>query len=212
MLKKLVSLVIAVACFASFAVNSFATETEVTEQEIIANGTLISSEIIETEEGDYKKEIYNYRKETTTARSLERSYEETVMCTMTPLSTTTDQVDAGKHGAIYMTVFFTEHSVADDYNDQPGYRITRVTCRRTSDDIGFIKVFAIRYSRKAGFRAEYAEVDVSTATGTSVLMTPGFEGHIADSAGAKLGASMGYSWRGEVQQEPLECWAFNNEQ
>lgn len=188
------------------AIPTFATELEdeAVKKEVMENGTIVESEIVENEKGVFQKDIYVYTKNLTETRSAEQEYEKTVMCTYTPI--TRDTEGSQKHNAVYLTIHYVTRSTADDYDNETGYRLTRVTTNRTNNNVGFNYLTATCSSLRAS--APQQTKNLSSVTDNSAVLYCSFSKYISDVQYAVLGATLDYTWYGSSEQ--LGCYLFNN--
>lgn len=185
-------------CLTSIAYES----DEVSLEEIISNGTLVASDTIQTDEGTFLMETYEYTEKVQDTRSTEQEYVKTVVSVHTPLDTQRIYVPGYGEGAVWLKAHYITKSsaTAEEYSDMEGYRLTRVTGYVEENgvieyNVDFDLLTAYCMDPKSRDDVSVQSFDL-TGEEINFVRYPSYTAYVANVAEAKLGASLDYNLYG----------------
>ena len=211
MLKKLLSSILALSFIFTLSLSSFASGSSPSAKEIVEKGKLVKSEIVSTDKGSYKKEVYSYTKALPLTRSSEQEFEQSTCVMLAPMTSRADDgftADATEH-ALTLRIRYAVRSYADDYSDMLGYRLTRVVVENNGSNTQTDHLTAMNHSGKFG--AETREYDLSDEIAPFIITKyPNCSNYVANIITAAVGARVSYYWDVLGIYDTVDVFVFNN--
>lgn len=207
-MKIIFSTLLALCMSLTMGIAGFAEEVElkVSDEEVIKNGTLVNSEVINSNEGPYLKETYVYQSEPK-SRGFEKEFLQTTLVQFSSINDKTRGSQNMKRGNVSSTIVWVTSNCPTNWypNEDPvtGYRLQRVAIQKTSSDIEFVQVDAYNsYSRAS----DSDVVHRINSSSNQVIVEPDTSVYVPDMYDSILGATLHFELDG--YEDTLDNYLF----